>query len=224
MHPLLARHLARNLPDPPDDALGVILHQQGEMRLDPDRPWMPFTAEQRVRADRTAFVWHARFRMAPLVTGVVEDAYEDGEGRLDARIWGIIPVAHARGLEVDRGEAQRYLAELPWCPLAIANNAEIVAESLSSNTVRVHVHDADTYVDLTVDDEGDIIGARTLTRSRGDTVQPWAGRFSDYREFGGVRMPARGQVWWEAPEGDFLYWRGTITDVSWWSTDPHEGG
>lgn len=191
----------------------MLLHQRGEIRLGPARDWIPFTAEQRIQATTTAFVWHARFKMAPLLTGVVEDAFEDGRGRLDAKIWGVFPVAHGRGPEVDRGEAQRYLAELPWCPLAFWYNPELRFEQLDASTVRVWVFDETTYVDLVFDDAGDIVGGRTQTRNRGDNVEPWEGVFSDYRNFGSIRAPARGHVAWNPPDGEFEYWRGEVTDL-----------
>ena len=184
------------------------------MRLGPDRGWMPFTAEQTIEAHTTGFVWHARFRMAPLVTGVVEDAYEDGTGRLDAHLWGLVRVAHGRGVDVDRGEAERYLAELPWCPLALLHNPQLRYVEVDDRTVRVWVHDPDTYVDLLFDADGDISGARTTTRVRDGAAQPWEGRFADYRAFGGIRAPSRGEVWWDGPEGRFVYWRGVVTDLT----------
>jgi len=211
----VAEYVRRCLPDPPPEPRGTLLEQRGEMRLAPERAWMPFTAEQSISADRTAFVWHARFRMAPLVTGVVEDAYEDGRGRLDAKIWGVLPVAHARGLEVDRGEAQRYLAELVWCPLALVHNPELRYGEETDDSVLVWVGDERTWVDLLFDEAGDIVGARTTTRSRGEEVQPWEGRFWEPRSFDGIRAPARAEVWWEAPEGRFVYWRGEVTALRW---------
>ncbi len=209
----MRRHLERNLPERSRDAAGVLFHQTGDIRLGADRPWMPFTAEQRVDATRVGFVWHARFRMAPLLTGVVEDAFEDGQGRLDAKIWGLIPVAHARGLDVDRGEAQRYLAELPWCPQAFVHNRELHLEEVDERTVKVWAFDEQTYVDLRFDEHGDIVGTRTTTRARDDEVMPWEGRFWDYRDLGGIRIPTRGEVWWEEPSGPYVYWKGELTDL-----------
>jgi len=174
---------------------------------------MPFTAEQRMSCRETSFVWHARFKMAPLLTGVVEDAFENGEGRLDARLWGLVPVAHGRGPEVDRGEAQRYLAELPWCPLALWENPELRFREVDAHTVRVSVFDEQTWVDLGFDEAGDIVRARTDTRVRGKSAQPWHGEFFDYRDFGGIRAPSRGRVAWMPSSGDFEYWRGEITDL-----------
>jgi len=221
---LVSRYLARNVPDPPPQHLGTLLHQRGELRLGPDRGWMPFTAEQLIRATTTEFIWHARFRMAPMVTGVVEDALEDGMGRLDAKLWGVVPVAHERGVDIDRGEAERYLAELPWCPLALTHNPEIHLEPRDEDTVRAWVYDRSTWVDLTFDGQGDIVAARTTTRTRttdsGEGVaQPWEGRFGDYHDFGDLRAPRRGEVRWQGPDGDFVYWRGEVVDLGWHRPD-----
>ncbi len=211
--PLVEAYCRRNLRSP--QGHGTLLQQTGEIRLSPEQAWMPFTAEQRIVADRTQFIWHARVKMAPLVTAVVEDAYEGGRGRLDAKIWGVLPVAHARGLDVDRGEAERYLAELPWCPQAFKQNSELQFEPLDERSVRVWVGDPETYVDLLFDADGDISGARTTTRVRGESgATPWQGRFWDYADFGDWRAPTRGEVWWDTAEGKFLYWRGQITALS----------
>ena len=210
---MVERYVRRCVPEPPTTPRGTLIEQTGEMRLAPDRAWMPFTAEQSLSADRVEFVWHARFKMAPLVTGVVEDAFEDGHGRLDAKLWGVLPLAHARGLDVDRGEAQRYLAELVWCPLALLHNPELNYSVVSGDVVRVWVHDPSTYVDLLFDDDGDIVGAKTTTRSRGDQVQPWEGRFSAFADFDAARAPSRGEVWWQTEEGRFVYWRGQVTSL-----------
>ena len=185
------------------------------MRLGPGRDWMPFTAAQTITASRTEFAWRATVRMSPLVGAVVVDAYRQGRGRLDARLWGLLPVAHARGPRIDRGEAQRYLAELVWCPAALVDNPEIRYRVLADDVVRAWVHDEDTHVDLLFDGEGDIAGAATTTRFRGDLVQPWQGAFSEFRDFAGIRAPARGEVWWQAPEGRFVYWRGELTSLAW---------
>lgn len=211
----------RAMPSVPAGEHVSLLEQRGEIRLGPDKPWMPFTAEQRLDATQTGFVWHARVKMAPFVTCVVEDAYESGHGRLDAKILGIVPVAHARGVDVDRGEVQRYLAELVWCPAAWTRNPELRFRELPDGGVRVWTGDEDTYVDLHFDDAGDVTGVSTTTRVRGDLgeAQDWEGRFFDYRDFGGLRAPSRGEVGWRTEDGLYLYWRGEVTSLG-WSDEP----
>jgi hypothetical protein len=185
------------------------------MRTAPDKRWMPFTARQTFAATETAFCWRARFRMAPLVTGIVEDAVEGGRGRLDVRLWGLLPVARARGEKVDRGEAQRYLAELVWSPMAIVHNPQLRFTQIADRAVRVWVHDEHSYVDLHFNEAGNVAEARSDTRPRHGTPQPWGGRYRDYADFGGICAPARAEAWWDPPDGRFLYWRGTVTRLHW---------
>lgn len=56
----------------------------------------------------------------------------------------------------------------------------------------------------------------TRTRALGSRVvpTPWEGRWSDYREQDGMRVPFTGEVAWILPEGRQPYWRGTITALS----------
>lgn len=213
----VVEYCRRCIPTPPDEPRGTHFEQKGEIRLGQGKPWLPFTAEQTCDAVRPGFVWHARVTMAPLMTCVVEDAFQDGHGRLDAKVLGLVPVAHARGPEIDRGEMQRYLAELVWCPMAFLHNPELRYREQPDGTVRVWVGEESTYVDFTFDDAGNIVRAFTTTRVRGDlaAAQPWEGRFFDDRDFGGIRAPARAEVGWHTPEGPYLYWRGEITSMVW---------
>ncbi|MBW2465118.1 MAG: hypothetical protein JRH11_25940 [Deltaproteobacteria bacterium] len=207
----LRRYAGRAILSDDLTADDVLIHQKGEMRFEADGKWMPFTAEQRFSARRVGFQWHAWVKMAPLVTAVVDDAYGDGHGVLDAKVWGVVPVAHAEGVEVDRGEAERYLAELPWNPMAILHNPELQFSDGEDGAIRVWAGTPETYVDLQFDDAGDVASAFTRTRCRNTTPVPWGGRFTDYRAFGPVRIPSRGEVYWAPPEGEFVYWSGEVT-------------
>ncbi|MGE0786391.1 MAG: DUF6544 family protein [Sandaracinaceae bacterium] len=190
----------------------TFLGQRGTMRLSPGGRWMPFTAEQRFSTDEVSFRWHARVKMAPLITAVVEDAFEDGAGRLDAKVFGRISVAHGEGPELDRGEVQRYLAELPWNPRAIFENRALVIADGPEGTIRVHAGDPEAYVDLELDAEGDVVRAFTTTRMRtGSGPTPWEGRFEGYARIGAARIPRTARVAWIPPEGRFEYFRGEIT-------------
>jgi len=108
------------MPEGPLETSGTWLRQEGEIRLAPDRPWMPFSAEQWFRGNRLEFRWQARVRMAPLLFARVLDCFEGGRGLLSARVLGFIPVARSRGHPTDVAEAMRGLAELPWRPLAFS--------------------------------------------------------------------------------------------------------
>jgi Family of unknown function (DUF6544) len=97
----------------------VRLTQTVEMRLKPDAPFFALKATQDSGTRVPGFVWDARGRMAGLVPIRVADSLVDGTGQLDVRIAAAMPVARAIGPAVDKGEAMRFLAELPWNPDAI---------------------------------------------------------------------------------------------------------
>jgi hypothetical protein len=71
----------------------VWLSQQGEMRLKPDGHWRPFAAEQVINIHKPGFAWLARMQAMPLLSARVLDCYVDGEGLLEARLFGSLPLA-----------------------------------------------------------------------------------------------------------------------------------
>jgi hypothetical protein len=195
------------------------LRQRGEMRLAPGRPWLPFEAEQWFRGPGIDFRWKARFRMAPLVRAEVVDSFEHGVGELTARLFGLIPVARARGPETDTGEALRGLAELPWRPFAFGEAVGVAFQEVSRDRLRATFDDGRTraMVEFQVDDDGRVLGATAPHRPRlvGKKVveTAWSGTFGEYQEFEGVRVPTTAEVTWHLAEGPFCYWRGRVTEL-----------
>ena len=43
---------------------------------------------------------------------------------------------------------------------------------------------------------------------------PFAGDFSDYRDFGGIRVPTTAAVRWELADGPFVYFRARINSFA----------
>ncbi|HZP73698.1 MAG TPA: DUF6544 family protein [Gaiellaceae bacterium] len=209
------RYLERNLAT---DAAPqrVRLRQVGEMQLKPGR-WLSFTAEQEVTIPRVAFCWRAQFRLAPCISLHVDDWYRDERGGLDGRLRGRLPVMRARGGDVARAEAMRYLAELPWAPQAMARNDALTWHERDAQTVEVatSVGGTPASVLLTFDAAGDIVAASSSARPRRVGKQivetPFTGVYRDYEELAGVRMPTRAEVSWLLPDGPFTYFRGCVT-------------
>lgn len=215
---LVAQYLARALPAPELHVGQVRITQAGEMFQRPGGRVMRFTAVERFAVDRVAFCWQARFRIAPLVSLKVVDGYADGGGTLSVRALGL-PIQRHSGHEVAVSEAYRYLAELPWTPYALANNPELRWRELEARTVEVSatVDGERPTMQIEFDDAGDV--ARCLAAARPRAVDgllaptPWGGDFSDYETLGGMRMPTRAEVYWDLPEGRFVYWRGEVTSA-----------
>lgn len=90
---------------------------------------MPFRAVEEFAVRQIAFAWRARVSMAPLLWMAVEDAYQDGAGWLEGRVWGRKRAFRHAGEQMNDSERLRYLAEIFWVPHAITSNAERVRTS-----------------------------------------------------------------------------------------------
>lgn len=99
------------------------IDQRGEFRLDEGEgasAWRPLTAVQHVAVDPPGFVWDARIEAAPGLPVRVIDRYAGGEGRLQATLWSVLPVAEASPEPaLDEAELLRYLAECVWLPTVL---------------------------------------------------------------------------------------------------------
>jgi hypothetical protein len=61
----------------------------------------------------------------------------DGEGLLEARLFGSLPLAGAAGPLADKSELMRYLAELAWAPHAMLHNPQLSWREIDATTVEV---------------------------------------------------------------------------------------
>jgi hypothetical protein len=215
--PLVANFVERNVP-PGTPPTRVRFAQAGQMQLKPGR-WLRFEAEQEAATERVEFSWRARFPIAPLVALRVDDWYRAGDGALEVRLFGL-SLKRSQDLEVAKGEAMRYLAELPWVPQAFVANRELEWREVDAKTVEAAALAAGSRaaVRLHFDDAGDIVAASAQDRPRavGRTAvaTPFAGEFGDYQVFDGVRLPTTAAVRWELADGPFVYFRARITSFA----------
>ncbi len=216
---LVRRYLERALPPQTPTPAAVRVTQSGEMWLKRGSGARRFTAVQDYAVREVAFTWQARFPLAPLLSLRVVDRYAGGAGSLEARLLGVRMMRQA-GPETTLGEALRYLAELAWVPHAMAANRRLEWRQLDQRSVEVATQIAATRAAVTLqfDATGDITGARCDERpfqqDNGFVPRPWGGTFSDYASLDGIRIPTRGEVRWELPDGPYTYWRGTITSLT----------
>jgi len=208
------RALAARAPDSP--AGQVRISQRGQMWLKPGARPMAFTAVQLLAVDRVAFSWKASFPLlGPLALRVV-DEYDTGAGALTVSLFGL-PLQRQRGHETTRGEALRYLAELPFVPPALIGNRELEFHEIDDRHVEVAATVAGERLTVTLghDDAGDVVRTNsTMRRLKRDgewRATPWGGEFHDYATIGPLYLPTAGQAYWELDSGRYVYWRGSIT-------------
>lgn len=214
------RYLAAALPAGARPIRGVTLEHSGTFNLSEDgERWRPFTSTQRVDLDPPGFDWRARIRLLPGLSIRVRDAFLAGEGILDAQLLGL-PLARLRGTaELARGELMRFLAEAPWYPTALLPSSGVHWTPLDDTSAQATLSVAAVTASLVFRFGADGLVDSVRAEDRGRTVRgrvipmPWEGRWSDYVERGGMRVPLRGDVAWRLPGRRHCYWRGQVLQL-----------
>ncbi len=183
--------------------------------------WKPFTSDQRVITRRPGFDWDARIMMLPGVPVHVHDAYVAGEGILRGALFGLVPVVNMAGTpEMARGELLRFFAEAGWYPTALLPSQGVRWQAVDDTSAHATLADGAVAVTLlfrfNADGLIDTVYAEARDRvADGKTVSaPWQGRFWNYAERDGMRVPLNGEVAWLLPEGTKTYFRATTTALS----------
>ena len=199
----------------------VRLEQTGtlNMREDGER-WQPFRASQRIVLAPPGFAWDARVRLLPGVAIRVRDAYLDGNGLLDARLFGLPLLPRLPSAELARGELMRFLAEAAWYPTALLPSQGVRWSPVGEHGACAELADDGTRVSLEFrfGSDGLIESVRAGDRGRsvrGKTVPtPWEGRWSRFTQVDGLRVPLEGEVAWLLPAGRHPYWRGRVSRLT----------
>ena len=215
--PREVRELAERLGATGDAAWSsVTLSQRGTMRNDPAGWAMWFRAVQTIDLQHCEFTWRAA--AGPFGCISVIDSFKDGQAKLEARLFGWLPIALANGgAALAKGEIMRYLAELAFAPDAIVCNPLLAWTVINETTLRVSAgrNESRGEVELRLDGTGRIAGVFALDRPRkegsGFVERPWQGRFFDYRRHQGRWLPFAGEVGWVLDGQSFVAWRGELT-------------
>lgn len=192
--------------------------QTADLIREAGAPWLPFVATQEMATTKAGFLWVARQGRGWVPKVKVLDAYApDTGGILAVRLFGALPIGTLRGPDVDRAEAMRYLAELPWCPDGILSNTDIRwSEERGRVAAVIDTNGGEARVVFTFDDSGDIVGVDAKDRP---AVQPdgstayldWRGSFAGYAKIGPRRVPTEVEVGYDYDTGYGAYFRARIT-------------
>lgn len=159
--------------------------------------WLSMMAHQKLAGPR-GLVWRMSARRSWLhMSG--SDALADGVNWTRFWLGGIVPVARVSGsLDHRRSAFGRAVAEAVfWAPATLLPGPGITWTELDSGTVRVGVSRAglEQTVDVTIAVDGQptrVVFQRWSDANAAKTfrMQPFGGVLSEFREFGGFRLPA----------------------------------
>ena len=194
----------------------VTFEQTGQMWSAPGAKPMDFTAKQIISTNETEFVWRAKAYFAHSV--LIVDYFIKYTGGLQVKLLGAVPLANMVGGDsIAKGEALRFLAELPLNPDAILFNTALEWTEIDSRSFKVAVGQglARGVITFQLGEDGLIKTASAASRPYGTkagsiTEHPWHGRFWDYQTIQGRTMPMQAEIAWVLEKGDFIYWRGKM--------------
>ena len=174
---------------------------------------MRLTARQTIALDRCEFDWRAR--MVPLgIISVVDRLGETGGG-LQVKALGIVPIVNMpQSADLTRGEAIRFLGELPWAPDAILSNHDLRWADTADGAIAVSWRDAAVTLSLNAAGLVDQVFAPGRPRSvkSGFVPTPWRGVYSDFRKIGGRTIPMKASASWTIDGTEEVYGNFELTD------------
>jgi hypothetical protein len=145
------------------------------------------------------------------------DTYADGHGSLQIKALSFIPIDESRGPETDQGELLRYLSETIWFPTALLADY-IRWESIDAGSARATISLPPITASgvLHIDKLGrctHFTAQRYRLEHKQPILTPWIGRWDDYREINGFRIPMKAEAIYTLDAGEFSYFRGEVTEI-----------
>ncbi len=195
----------------------VHLTQQGSMKQQPGQKWMPLVAQQYDTTNPPAFLWSCMMRPFPFAWISAMDQFTGGHGSMVIKLLSFITVGNAHGPEMDRGELQRYLAEMIWFPTAWFSAAiewqaidtysvqATFRESGVTGSVVLHVNEHGQLTHVTADRYKEEHGRYLLA--------PWSAQCNEYQEVDGMRIPTSIEITWHLASGEFTWFRCKLTEI-----------
>ena len=216
------RYLRAALEDGQPIVATVRLSHAGTFNLsDRQQNWRPFTSTQVVTTHPPAFDWDGAIRLAPGLAVFVHDTYLEEQGYLQAKVLGLIEVADLRETpEIAQGELMRYLAEAVWYPTALLPSQGVLWQPIDECSALATIEDGSNSASLEFRFAADGLVREVVATARyravdgGFVATPWSGSFTAYEVRNGLRIPMKGEVAWNLPEGPMPYWRGRVTGIT----------
>lgn len=218
------RLLLNALPDRTSLYDIVRLSMRGEIKL--AGRWLPFTAEQILRAGK-GFVWE------PVVGGrlirfVGADALGPDGAHIEFRLHGRIPIVRSSGPDIARSAHGRLAAEtVAWLPHALTPQAGASWTTIDDRRAMVTLDGPGgrTDVEVTVDDDGRLSSLglqRWKDSAKPPTLAPFGGTVESlFAGSDGVAIAGTGTVGWDwgtPGEAGGSFFRYEITEADFGSS------
>jgi len=195
------------------------LTQHGEMRLRPDREWLPLTAEEYITGEPPGFVWQALVQLKPWMWWAGRDKYLAGQGARLIKLATVVPVVDRLGREMDQSGLVRVLTELVWLPTALRLGGPVRWEAEDEDTARAVITDRGREVAARFyfGPRGEVrrVTTRDNFREEGGKVAltEWTATLDRYEAVQGVMVPREAEAAWVQEGVEMPYVRLRVTEI-----------
>lgn len=183
----------------------------GSFKAKPSQGWMPIRGEYVITTHTPSFHWYGRIQMAPGVHVAAIDSYIHGHGRMLVKALSAVPVVDETSPQTGQSAFGRCVAELSMTPTFSLDREKVHCETVGPNHARCEVRDQgfSTPADVYVNDDGSldrIVVMRAFDRGEGRfTMERFTEKASKPATWGGRRLAAHLDGYWNLPEGDLHY-------------------
>ena len=149
------------------------------------------------------------------------DYYQNGTGGMRGVLAKVIPLFDQTGADMDKSCLATFLAESFFAPTILLQDY-ITFEEISGFEVQAAISCKGQTASgiFTFNEQYEMISFATNDRAVAGIdgsmeYVPWSAICNDYQPSpNGIRYPTKFQAVWNYPDGDFVYFDGTISDVS----------
>jgi hypothetical protein len=202
-------------------AYAEVIFENSRIKLQPDRKWMKLKTHQINFVAEPARIAYMKAVLMGVIPFGGRDKYSNGHGHMFGVIGGLIKVFDEKEPEIAQGAAIVLLAEALLIP-AYALQNYIIWEPVDEKTANARfVHkDVDVGGIFHFNESGEYIRFTSNDRPFHNpdctyTKQPYTIEIRSYQQQGEQLIAKNISATWNLPQGDFEYWKGTISEIRW---------
>lgn len=194
------------------------LKASGQIRSSEKSGWMQFTSEQYnfFESPFRAFYIRAAKMGVPAV-GL--HLYKNETATMVIKLLNLFKVVDAKGPEMNQGETVTVLNDMCFMAPGSLISKNITWETMDAGQVKATFTNGQITVSaiLTFDEEGKLVNFLSFDRFETDgktyTNNPWETPVTEYRKMGDYFLPAKADVIYKRPEGDFCYLEFRLEEI-----------
>lgn len=196
--------------------VSMFAEMTGEMRQQ-GRASFPLTAEQHNFFDQPTRLFFMKGRMFGLTVPGYH-RYQDQSAMMNVRLFGLLSLVKVDGAAMFEADTVTLFNDMCLLAPAALIDQRITWQSIDELTVQGTFTNQGVTVSamLYFNDEGQLVNFVSYDRWDVSAMKqyPWSTPVSRYRNLNGYSLPTYGEAIWHYPDGDFVYGRLEIKNVT----------